>query len=125
MRAVSPATKRPNSKRQSSAVPQETGTQAASLVESASGNLPGERLWHRPLLAWDPSTHGDRAVTHHKVRSLLPDGAHRACALVADDVRQPAHLATETVGACPTLDAHGLDVNQDLVRTDRCSGTSS
>ena len=67
--AVSPACRRPNSNRQSSAVPKGTGTQAASSVVTPVGDRPAERLAHRPELGVRPvEAHGDDPVARARRR---------------------------------------------------------
>ena len=115
--AVSPACSRPNSKRQSSAVPNGTGTAAASSVLTPSGIFQAKPAGHRAPLgvrAVEPDRHG--AVPHREALHVGAHLGHRAGGLVADDVRHPGQVAAEPAEGVAALDAHRLDVDQDVAR---------
>ena len=88
-RAVSPGWSRPNSNRQSSAVPKGMGTQAASSIRRPVGDGPAERLGDGPQLGVRAvrarrSPPGPRRRTPCTPSPAPIDGAR---GLVADDVR--------------------------------------
>ena len=115
--AVSPSRRRPNSNRQSSAVPKGTGTQAASSVDTPSGIFQAKPSAAVLRSACDPSspTVTARSPTA-KPCDVRPDLGHRAGALVPDDVGHPGQLAAQPVQRVAALDAHRLDVDQDVAR---------
>ena len=117
IKAVSPACRWPNSKRQSSAVPNGTGTQAASSVETLSGIFQANALGRRPALgvrAVQPHRHG--AVPHGEAPDVGADRGHRAGSLVPDHVGDPGQVAPQPVERVAALDAHRLDVDQHIAR---------
>ncbi len=120
MSAVSPGWRRPNSNRQSSAVPKGTGTQAASSVVRPSGMAQQNGSPTARSSAWDPSR---PTVT---TRSPSANSAHRrahrhhgARALVADDVGSLGDVPPQPVEGVAPFDADRLDPDQHLGRAHR------
>ena len=123
---VSPVVRWPNSNRQSSAVPNATGTQAHLTMSPPSGI--GHVMIDRGrelLRVRTPETGRDDALPDGAIGDAFADLADRPRALVADDVRRRRHLAAGAVQRVAALDADRFDVDQHGARRDTGSGTSS
>ena len=120
---VSPACRWPNSNRQSSAVPNATGTHATGDDVGAVGHGPGEDRGHRGELGVRaPEVRRDDPLPDVPVGHAGADLADRARALVTDDVRHGRHLAARAVEGVATLDADRLDLDEHaalVARRDR------
>ena len=98
--------------------PERHGDAGGLVRRDPVGDSPGERRRHGPSLgvrAVDPDRH--RAVPHREARHVgahLGDGAR---ALVAHDVGHRVELPAEAAEGVATLDADGLDVDEDVART--------
>ncbi len=125
--AVSPAWRRPNSNRQSSAVPNGTGTQAASSVVTPSGMIQQNGLAHHPQLGVGAvQAHGDDPVARRRFVDPVARRHHGTGALVADDVGNLGHGPAQPVEGVASLDADRLDPDQHLASGRQVgSGTSS
>ena len=109
---VSPACRWPNSNRQSSAVPNATGTHATAMMSAPSGT------GHVTIAGTDvelgvraPEVRRDDALADVTIGHAVADLADRARALVADDVRNGRHLAARAVERVAALDADRLDLD--------------
>ena len=110
---VSPACRWPNSKRQSSAVPNATGTHATATDVGAVGDRPGEDRRDRGELGVRaPEVRRDDPLADVTIGHALADLADRARALVADDVGHGRHLAAGAVERVAALDADRLDLDE-------------
>ncbi len=85
----------------------------------AVGDLPGEPGRHGPPLgvrAVEPHGHG--AIANREPLYVGTHLRHDAGGLVADDVGHLGQVAAEPAERVAALDAHGLDVDQDVARAD-------
>ena len=108
---------RPNSKRQSSAVPKGTGTHAASSVLTPSGIFQAKPAGTARRSACEPSnpTVTARSPTANPSTSA-PTSATVPAAWYPTMWGTRGHVAAEPAQGVAALDAHRLDVDQDVAR---------
>ena len=81
----------------------------------ALGDLPGERLGHRPALCMRPvEAHRHGPVPDREAAHVGTHLGHGAGALVAHHVGHPGQVAAEPVERVAPFDADRLDVHQDV-----------
>ncbi len=104
-------------------MPKGTGTQAASSVETVSGIFQAKPSGVARRAACEPSspTVTARSPTA-KPADVGPDLGHRAGTLVADHVGHPGQVPAQPVEGVATLNADGLDVDEDVARAGRGIG---
>jgi hypothetical protein len=118
-RTVSPDRRWPNSKRQSSAVPNSTGTAAALLERHGVRYRPRLPGGDAGQLGVGPvHHHGDDALADRESLDAVADVAHDAARLVADDVRDRHQLTLPPVDQVTSLYADGPHLDEQATPAD-------